>query len=72
MIVERATQKKIVIGAGGQTIREIGAAAREEISETLQRKAHLFLFVKVRGKWAEDPERYRQMGLEPPQRGGGG
>lgn len=66
IFVERESQKKIVLGAKGQTIKAISSAARQEISELLETKVHLFLFVKVRRKWAEDPERYREMGLEFP------
>ncbi|MEO1199964.1 MAG: GTPase Era [Pseudomonadota bacterium] len=62
--VERDGHKGIVLGKGGQTIREIGQTAREEISAMLERPAHLFLFVKVRERWSEDPERYREMGLD--------
>ena len=62
--VQRDSQKKIVIGKGGQTIKAIGKAAREEISALLGgRKVHLFLFVKVREKWDQDPERLRFLGL---------
>lgn len=63
--VERDSQKKIVLGKNGQTIKKIGQAAREEITATIGQTAHLFLFVKVREKWADDPERLRMMGLEP-------
>ena len=63
--VERDSQKKIVLGKNGQTMKKIGQAAREEITETIGQTAHLFLFVKVREKWADDPERLRMMGLEP-------
>jgi GTP-binding protein Era len=65
--VERDNQRKIVLGKGGQTIKAISTAAREEISALLERPVHLFLFVKVRENWAEDPERYREMGLEFPR-----
>ena len=65
VFVERDSQKKIVLGKGGQTIKAIGQAARGEISEAIGQKVHLFLFVKVREKWAEDPERVRMMGLGP-------
>jgi GTP-binding protein Era len=67
--VERDSQRKIVLGKGGQTIKAISTAAREDISEMLERPAHLFLFVKVRENWAEDPERYREMGIEFPRGG---
>jgi GTP-binding protein Era len=67
--VERDSQRKIVLGKGGQTIKLIGQAARREISEIAEAKVHLFLFVKVRENWSDDPERYRAMGLEfPPAR----
>ena len=65
--VERESQRKIVLGKGGQTIKSIGAAARRELCEILERPVHLFLFVKVRAGWGEDPERYREMGLEFPR-----
>ena len=64
--VERDSQKKIVLGKGGDAIKAIGQAARKEISEILDQKVHLFLFVKVRENWGDDPERYREMGLEFP------
>ncbi len=64
--VERDSQKKIVLGKKGETIRAIGQAAREELSQILEQPVHLFLFVKVRGSWGDDPERYREMGLEFP------
>lgn len=64
--VERDSQKKIVLGRKGETIRAIGEAARKEIAEVLEQKVHLFLFVKVRENWGDDPERYREMGLEFP------
>ena len=62
--VTRDTHKKIVLGAGGQTIKSIGADSRRELMEIFEVPVHLFLFVKVREKWADDPERYREMGLE--------
>jgi GTP-binding protein Era len=65
--VERESQKKIVIGKGGATIKAIGAEARREIAEVVESPVHLFLFVKVREGWSEDPERYREMGLEFPK-----
>ncbi|MFS2326286.1 GTPase Era [Brucella sp. H1_1004] len=61
--VERESQKKIVLGHKGETIKAIGQSARKEISEILEQNAHLFLFVKVRENWGNDPERYREMGL---------
>jgi len=65
--VERESQRKIVLGKGGQTIKAIGEAARREIAEIVEHKVHLFLFVKVREGWGDDPERYRAMGLEFPK-----
>src|SRR6185437_5790503 len=65
--VERESQRKIVLGKGGQTIKSIGEAARKEIADIVETKVHLFLFVKVRDGWGEDPERYRAMGLEFPK-----
>ena len=64
--IERDSQKKIVLGSKGETIKAIGAAARKEIGEILGQTVHLFLFVKVRENWGDDPERYREMGLEFP------
>ncbi len=66
--VERESQRKIVLGAKGRTIKEIGSAARAEIGAMADAPVHLFLFVKVRERWAEDPERYREMGLDYPKR----
>jgi GTP-binding protein Era len=65
--VERESQRKIVLGKGGETIKAIGAEARKEISEIVENPVHLFLFVKVREGWGDDPERYRGMGLEFPK-----
>jgi len=65
--VERDSQKKIVIGKNGETIKAISMAARKELTEIVEKPVHLFLFVKVRGNWINDPERYREMGLEFPR-----
>jgi GTP-binding protein Era len=65
--VERESQRKIVLGKGGQTIKAIGADARRELMEIVEKPVHLFLFVKVRENWGDDPERYREMGLEFPK-----
>ncbi len=62
--VERTSQKAIVLGKGGSRIRALGEAARKELEQILERRVHLFLFVKVRGKWGDDPERYRDLGLD--------
>ncbi len=61
--VERESQRKIVLGKGGQTIKALGQAARLELEKAFERRVHLFLFVKVRENWAQDPERLRAMGL---------
>jgi GTPase len=65
--VERMSQRKIVLGKGGQTIKAIGAEARREIADIAEQPVHLFLFVKVREAWGDDPERYREIGLEFPK-----
>lgn len=62
--VERDSQKKIVLGKDGAAIKAISMAARKEISELTGAPVHLFLFVKVRENWGNDPERYREMGLD--------
>ena len=67
IFVERESQRKIVLGKGGQTIKAISMAAREDIAALIERPVHLFLFVKVRENWAEDPERYREIGIEFPR-----
>jgi GTP-binding protein Era len=65
--VMRESQRKIVLGARGQTIKEIGSLARSEIANMAGVPVHLFLFVKIRERWGEDPERYREMGLDYPK-----
>lgn len=67
VFVERDSQKSIVLGAGGQTIKQISSESRTELAEILERPVHLFLFVKVRENWTSDPARYREMGLEFPK-----
>ncbi|MGV2981722.1 GTPase Era [Camelimonas sp. ID_303_24] len=67
IFVERESQRSIVLGKGGQTIKAIGSAARVDIAEAADAKVHLFLFVKVRENWGDDPARYREMGLEFPR-----
>ena len=64
ILVERDSQKAIMIGKGGRRLKEIGAAAREQISQHLGRPVHLFLHVKVNPKWDEDRSVYREIGLE--------
>ncbi|BAF88003.1 transcriptional regulator [Azorhizobium caulinodans ORS 571] len=66
IFVERESQRKIVLGKAGATIKAISSESRAEISEIIEAPVHLFLFVKVRENWADDPERYREMGLEFP------
>ena len=65
--VERESQRKIVLGKGGQTVKAISQAARKELGELIETPVHLFLYVKVRENWENDPERYREMGLEFPK-----
>ena len=67
IFVERDNQKKIVIGKGGATIKAISMAARKEIGELAEKPVHLLLFVKLRENSADDPERYRAMGIEFPK-----
>ena len=67
IFVERESQRKIVLGKGGAAIKSIGAAARKELAEIVGHPVHLFLFVKVREDWGDDPDRYREMGLEFPR-----
>lgn len=65
--VERDSQKKIALGKNGEAIKAISMASRKELSEILEQPVHLFLFVKVRENWGDDPERFREMGLEFPK-----
>jgi GTPase len=67
IFVERESQRKIVLGKAGATIKAIGADARRELAEIVGHPVHLFLFVKVRENWGDDPDRYREMGLEFPK-----
>ena len=62
--IERDSQKGIVLGKGGRQIKAVGQAARVELEEILEMRVHLFLFVKVREKWTDDPERFQEMGLD--------
>jgi len=64
IFVERDSQKSIVLGKGGSMIKEIGAQSRKELQQILDTKVHLFLFVKVRDSWGEDPERFSHWGLD--------
>jgi GTP-binding protein Era len=65
--VMRDSQKKIVLGKQGQTIKSISMESRKELAQILGVPVDLFLFVKVRSKWGDDPERYREMGLDFPR-----
>jgi GTPase len=67
IFVMRDTQKAIVLGKDGQSIKKISMETRKELSSILEKTVHLFLFVKVREGWESDPERYREMGLEFPK-----
>jgi GTP-binding protein Era len=67
IFVTRESHRKIVLGEGGRTIKAIGTAARKDIAEAYGTPVHLFLHVKVREKWLDDPERYRAMGLDFPK-----
>ena len=67
IFVERESQRKIVLGKGGATIKSIGAQARAEIAEIMGVPVHLFLFVKERENWGDDPDRYKEMGLDFPE-----
>ena len=64
IFVEREIQLKIVLGHKGETIKAIGQASRLELAGILEQKVHLFLFVKVRENWGDDPARFREMGLD--------
>ena len=67
IFVTRSGHKKIVIGEDGRTIKSIGKAARKDIGEAADTTVHLFLHVKVRENWLDDPERFREMGLDFPK-----
>ena len=64
IFVQRESQRAIALGKGGERIKAVGAGARKQLEALFERRVHLFLFVKVREKWQDDPERYRAMGLE--------
>lgn len=67
IFVARDSQRQIVLGKQGRTIKQISSEARAEIGRVLEQPVHLFLFVKVAEGWERDPERYREMGLEFPE-----
>ncbi len=64
IFIERPSQKGIVLGRGGERIKALGEASRKELEVIFGRRVHLFLFVKVRTGWWDDPERYREWGLD--------
>ena len=64
VVVERESQKKIVLGKGGEMLKSVGESARREMSTLWETKVHLFLFVKVRENWKNNPETYKYLGLE--------
>ena len=64
IIVQRDGQKKIVLGKGGAMLKTIGEEARRELAYILERKVHLFLFVKVREDWKDSAEAYRHYGID--------
>ena len=65
--VERDSQRAIVLGEAGRMIKQLGMESRTELAQILEKPVHLFLFVKVREGWGNDPERYRELGLEFPK-----
>ena len=67
IFVERDSQKAIVLGKGGRTIKQLSMEARKDLAEIVEKPVHLFLFVKVRENWGDDPERYRELGLTFPK-----
>jgi len=67
VFVERDSQRRIVLGEGGRTVKQISMESRRELTRMFERPVHLFLFVKVKERWEDDPERYREMGLEFPK-----
>src|SRR5262249_39777382 len=67
IFVTRDSQKAIVVGKGGAMIKELSMTARKELAAILEKPVHLFLFVKVREGWGDDPERYREQGLTFPK-----
>jgi GTPase len=67
IFVERESQKKIVLGKGGRSIRQVSSESRKELQDIVEGNVHLFVFVKVREGWGNDPERYRELGLSFPK-----
>jgi GTP-binding protein Era len=67
IFVARDSQKRIVLGKGGRMIKQLSMEARRELTGIIEKPVHLFLFVKVREGWQDDPERYREIGLTFPK-----
>ncbi len=67
IFVERESQRSIVLGKGGRAIKQISMESRAELTAIVDKPVHLFLFVKVKDGWENDPERYREMGLDFPK-----
>ncbi|MFM9847764.1 MAG: GTPase Era [Hyphomicrobiaceae bacterium] len=67
IFVERESQRRIVLGEGGRSIKQISMESRRQFGEIIDKPVHLFLFVKVRDSWQNDPERYREIGLDFPK-----
>lgn len=67
VLVEREGQRRIVLGEGGRSIKQISMTARKELAHLLERQVHLFLHVKVAEGWENDPAQYREMGLDYPR-----
>ena len=67
VIVAKEGHRPIILGKGGQTLKQIGQASREELSDMMERKVHLFLRFKVDERWQEDRARYSEMGMEFPE-----
>ena len=67
VFVERDSQKKIVLGKGGRAIKQVSSESRKELQDIVEGTVHLFVFVKVREGWGNDPERYRELGLSFPE-----
>lgn len=67
VFVERDSQKKIVLGKGGRAIKQVSSESRKDLQDIVEGTVHLFVFVKVREGWGNDPERYRELGLSFPE-----
>lgn len=65
--VQSKSQKPIVLGKGGRTVKEIGSLARADMEQAFGRRVHLFLFVKIKPEWGDDKDYYRSMGLDYPE-----